>query len=237
MIHLNAMALLACSGPGAGKAMAEAEAIGYWNWVVSAAIAAAGVGLQFRDWRRRAIILGVGMVLHPGWWFSARMGDCGEMLRVAACIGTGAILLLAILPLRLANWTRPVPTLLAEPFGAIPTQTHRGRLLAALGFVSGLLALCLLMALWSPRQQLIEPAAIKRVQMGMTKQEVQQAVGRDPDQEFAFGGRIGWEWREGRSNFGVTFDEQGFVYMKHHGVERPSGFGQRIGEWIEWLRE
>ena len=50
--------------------LADAEAIGYWNWAVSAAIAAAGVGLHFRDWRRRAMILGVAIFLHtqnPAW--------------------------------------------------------------------------------------------------------------------------------------------------------------------------
>ena len=35
----------------------------------------------------------------------------------------------------------------------------------------------------------------------------------------------------------MTFDEKGIMFMKHQDVERPSGFGQRIGEWIEWLRE
>jgi hypothetical protein len=215
--------------------MAEAESIGRWYWIASVAIATVAVLLHFRDWQRRAVVMGLAVALHPGWWLSARIGDCGELLRAAAPIGTGAVLVLAVVPLRLPNWLRAVHASPAERlFDDRSLRTHRGCMLVAVSSIVVLLASWLVTAFWSPHEPLVEPEAIKRVQMGMTKQEVEQAVGRLPDRAFFWDGgkRLAWEWDEGRSNFGVSFDEQGLVEMKHYGTRQDDGFLRMVGEGV-----
>src|SRR4051794_26439799 len=71
--------LLACSGPGAHRAIAAADAYGYW--------AALGVGLLllptvtryvFHRQLLTAALHTLLLALHPAWWVSASIGDCGS---------------------------------------------------------------------------------------------------------------------------------------------------------------
>jgi hypothetical protein len=72
--------LVACSGPGAHRAIAEAVAFGYWS--------ALGVGLLLvptvaryllrRQLRAAGVHLSL-IALHPAWCVSASRGDCGGL--------------------------------------------------------------------------------------------------------------------------------------------------------------
>jgi len=77
------MELFACSGPGAGKAMAESVAIGYIHARVAAAMLLASLvvcaGAQ-RLWGVPAVLAGL-LALHPAWTVSILRGDCGFMRR------------------------------------------------------------------------------------------------------------------------------------------------------------
>ncbi len=75
------MILFGCSGPGAAEAIATSELVGLSGLAVTLLLAIA-VALAGRSRRRWLAFLGV--VLHPGWWMSARSGDCGYMLRYAS---------------------------------------------------------------------------------------------------------------------------------------------------------
>jgi hypothetical protein len=83
--------LLACSGPGAGAAIAESTRIGYTHAAVTGvllavSLAIAGLG---RRWSVPAILLGL-VALHPAWTVSAISGDCGHMKRYASWLFTVA---------------------------------------------------------------------------------------------------------------------------------------------------
>ncbi|MBX3415913.1 MAG: hypothetical protein KF708_24745 [Pirellulales bacterium] len=91
-----ALNLLACSGPGAFRVMAEAQAYGLILFQVSCAMVALAIVLVWM--RSYAIasssILVVATIIHPGLWMSAYHGDCGSSLRAWALIWT--ILIVAL---------------------------------------------------------------------------------------------------------------------------------------------
>lgn len=92
---------LACSGPGAMAAILRAERMGWMLWGATLLLAGAVVFFRLRadGWRAQwPLLLLVG--LHPGWWMSARSGDCGRLL-VLGSIGVTA---LAPLVLGLLLW-------------------------------------------------------------------------------------------------------------------------------------
>jgi hypothetical protein len=86
---------LACSGPGAMETILANERVGWTLFFVSAAIAAvAAVLLRSRGWRKLWPLAAV-VFVHPGWWLSARSGDCGGTLHMASIAITIVTLLVA----------------------------------------------------------------------------------------------------------------------------------------------
>lgn len=85
----------ACSGPGAGEAIVRNEGLGWALWAATLLIAGAFVAtprLRARGWRSSwPLVLLV--LLHPGWWMSARSGDCGQTLREGSLLVTAVTLL------------------------------------------------------------------------------------------------------------------------------------------------
>ncbi len=77
--------LFACSGPGAAEAIATSELIGLMAFVL--ALVCVGAVLFLTRARRRWFAT-LAMLVHPGWWMSARSGDCGYLLRYAAPLAT-----------------------------------------------------------------------------------------------------------------------------------------------------
>jgi hypothetical protein len=69
----------ACSGDGAMERITANERIGWILWLVTLAIAAV-VALRLRRGWRKQWPLAALVVIHPGWWLSARSGDCGITL-------------------------------------------------------------------------------------------------------------------------------------------------------------
>ncbi len=84
-----------CSGPGAMAAILRAERLGWMLWGVNLLLVGAAAlipRVRAGGWRKlRPLLLLV--VLHPGCWLSARMGDCG-MTRLE-----GSVVFLALTPL------------------------------------------------------------------------------------------------------------------------------------------
>ena len=88
LIVLQSAVASACSGPDAPARIERAEVIGWVLLAVSAAIAIGGVAWLNRTGRMvryAAAVIGALLVSHPGWWMSARDGDCGQT-RVATSI-------------------------------------------------------------------------------------------------------------------------------------------------------
>jgi hypothetical protein len=84
----------ACSGPGAMDRILGAELLG-WVLLAATAVLLIVAGALARRWRRRwrrlwPVPLLIG--LHPGWWLSARHGDCGAML----ALGSLAVTMIAV---------------------------------------------------------------------------------------------------------------------------------------------
>lgn len=83
---------LACSGPGAGELISKNERLGAMLCLTTMLLA---VGFLFtkrlraRAWNKKwpLVLLAIA---HPGWWMSARHGDCGFTVR------DGSILMLAL---------------------------------------------------------------------------------------------------------------------------------------------
>ena len=89
-IFLFASSAFACSGPGAAKAIHDAEMVGLILWGLSLFIAAINL---FSRWARvlllrQKVLVALLAIFHPGWWVSARKGDCGEMLFVTSVLAT-----------------------------------------------------------------------------------------------------------------------------------------------------
>jgi hypothetical protein len=85
------MWLFACSGPGAGAAIARSIEIGYAHAAIAGGFLAASLVLLALCPQRRAIpaILTVLLALHPAWTISAIEGDCGYFKREASWVFTG----------------------------------------------------------------------------------------------------------------------------------------------------
>jgi hypothetical protein len=54
---------------------------------------------------RRLVWLAVPLIVHPGWWLSARGGDCGGLLRLGAIAVTALATLTAVLAVIAARRT------------------------------------------------------------------------------------------------------------------------------------
>lgn len=81
---------LACSGPGAMEAILRAQRLGWILWATTLVLAGGPAimsRLSSRGWRGQWPLLAL-VVLHPGWWMSARSGDCGGMLVVGSGVVT-----------------------------------------------------------------------------------------------------------------------------------------------------
>jgi len=82
--------LFACSGPGAGEAIAVSILIGYRHAALAAVLLGLGLlllALSPKRWLFPAI-LGALLLLHPAWTVSAIHGDCGFMKRDASRVFT-----------------------------------------------------------------------------------------------------------------------------------------------------
>ena len=83
--------MLACSGPGAAEAIANAERLGLITWALTLALAIAFVvSKRLRPRKIRWVMLALA-IAHPGLWLSARSGDCGALLQLAA-VATSVLL-------------------------------------------------------------------------------------------------------------------------------------------------
>lgn len=90
---------VACSGAGAREAILGAEQLGWISWVATLVIAGGSAfipRMRARGWRSQWPLL-VLVALHPGWWMSARSGDCGRTLTVGSMVITALTLLVAAL--------------------------------------------------------------------------------------------------------------------------------------------
>lgn len=88
---------LACSGPGAMDKILRAERIGWLLLFLTGALAL-WAALMFRRWQvpwRRTLLVALPALVHPGWWLSARGGDCGAM-RLLGSIGVTAMTVVAL---------------------------------------------------------------------------------------------------------------------------------------------
>ena len=103
---------LACSGPGAARAIRTSILIGRLFVGVSAAIVAAGsIYLSRRSHSSPIGWLLAALALQPGWWMSAAHGDCGYALRFWSFVGTiwiaGAVVLGICWPLSIDAQSKP----------------------------------------------------------------------------------------------------------------------------------
>lgn len=86
-------AAFACSGDGAMETILANERLGWILWLATLVIAAiVAVRLRSRGWRKQWPLAAV-VVVHPGWWMSARSGDCGYTLRDGSMVMTAVTLI------------------------------------------------------------------------------------------------------------------------------------------------
>ncbi|MDC0672282.1 hypothetical protein [Nannocystis radixulma] len=88
---------VACSGPGAPAAIFHAERMGWILWIATLVLAG-GSALMPRmraRGRRNRWPMFLLAVLHPGWWMSARSGDCGQSLLEGSYVFTALTVLVA----------------------------------------------------------------------------------------------------------------------------------------------
>jgi hypothetical protein len=96
---------LACSGPGAAKAIRQSELIGTSSAGLSIAVVAAGCSLLLRrSLGGRLPWIAAPLVLHPRWWMDAVHGDCGATLCFWSLVATVGIAINVALA---ARWPRP----------------------------------------------------------------------------------------------------------------------------------
>lgn len=103
---------LACSGPNAAETIARAIQLGWMLagiWALASAVALLVLRLMGR--RRALVPIAILVALHPGIWCSARMGDCGSMLRFlsvgyTATAGLGLAIWIGVAAVR-RRGTRP----------------------------------------------------------------------------------------------------------------------------------
>jgi hypothetical protein len=101
---LCATDVLACSGPGAARAMRISEEIGSACAGISAVIVIVGCVLAQRRFVGGRIPWMIApMIIHPRWWMDAYHGDCGSALRFWSVVTTLLIAMIIILTLR---WPR-----------------------------------------------------------------------------------------------------------------------------------
>lgn len=73
---------VACSGPGAMAAIVHAERLSWGLWIATLVLAGGSAlmpRMRARGWGNQWPMFLLA-VLHPGWWMSARSGDCGRTL-------------------------------------------------------------------------------------------------------------------------------------------------------------
>jgi len=79
---------MACSGPGAGAAIAFATQFGYWCAYLGGGLLILSLLLsatRFRSWVCPCI-LGFFLLIHPAWTVSAAIGDCGELRKMTSSL-------------------------------------------------------------------------------------------------------------------------------------------------------
>jgi hypothetical protein len=110
-VLLTASHALACSGPHAGEMIAMSETIGLSLWGLTVLIALSGsIALYFCPGKlQRAWWLAGLAAAHPGWWMSARMGDCGGLLRFSSILATTVVVIIALLVIVLPLRRSPAP--------------------------------------------------------------------------------------------------------------------------------
>ena len=84
------MGLFACSGPGAGAAIARSIEIGYTQAEVMGGLVGIScliLAVRPRNWLVLLLLLGM-LLLHPAWTISAISGDCGYLKRYASYLFT-----------------------------------------------------------------------------------------------------------------------------------------------------
>lgn len=103
---------LACSGPDAMSTILQNERTGWLLWggaLLAAGAAAATAPMRREGWRARWPLVAV-LVLHPGWWMSARSGDCGFTLRSGSYLMTAVAILVAGVAYLRARSAKPPPS-------------------------------------------------------------------------------------------------------------------------------
>lgn len=92
----------ACSGPGAAAAIGRAELLGWLLFGISALLCLGAVILPKvrRAGPRVFWPLLIPLMIHPGWWMSARSGDCGSMRTLGAIVVT----VLAVVAIGFVIW-------------------------------------------------------------------------------------------------------------------------------------
>ena len=87
----------ACSGPDAAGQIADAEQIGGLLFVLSLVIGGYAGWHALRPSVSRGLLgsMALLVIVHPGWWMSARGGDCGLTRIEASAVATALIVLLA----------------------------------------------------------------------------------------------------------------------------------------------
>ena len=112
------LTLYACSGPGAGKLIADNIKMAEQMAWVAAAFTAVSVIFYLLTWRFKGcplICLGL-LALHPAWTVSATMGDCGSLKAGTATFITTAAVVIGIAQIFMVIlWWWHKPT--ANPFG------------------------------------------------------------------------------------------------------------------------
>lgn len=84
------MWLFACSGPGAGAAIARSIEIGYAHAIVTGGLLVLSLGLLAlgpRWWPIPALLVSL-LVMHLAWTINAISGDCGDFKRDASLVFT-----------------------------------------------------------------------------------------------------------------------------------------------------
>lgn len=87
----------ACSGPGAAAQIAESEQIGVQLFGLSLVIGVCAGWHALAPSVSRGLLgsMALLVIVHPGWWMSARGGDCGFTLIEASAVATALIVILA----------------------------------------------------------------------------------------------------------------------------------------------
>jgi hypothetical protein len=86
-----ATSLIACSGPNAGRIIAENSTYAMLQSFAVFALACTAYWLysQFACARWPVIVIAILFAIHPAWTISATKGDCGDTKATAATVFTG----------------------------------------------------------------------------------------------------------------------------------------------------